>query len=131
MLFAIKNLYNFSTYSPTSLGAAFRRCKVVGILDYDTALKYSNVDMLQRQVYPDLPTGTPDKLTRYTYILFAKEDGTKFVLAYPWIIENSIVEVHAVNLSVTIYNTDDSDVAKIRDSLNIMGYNFEIAMLDV
>lgn len=128
--FALKGLYNFNTYAPISLGAVFRRCRVVGLLDYEAAVKYANVDLIQRQVFSDLPPGTPDRPTKYTYVLFAKEDNTKFVLAYPWIIENSIVEVTMTNLQVTVYGVDDSDIGRIRDSLNVMGYRFLLNTVD-
>lgn len=127
-MFELKKLYNFTTYAPAILGGDFTQARVVALLDYDSALKYANVDLLQRQVYSKLPVGTVDEVSSYTFVLVERSDGTRVVLAYPWIIPESVVEVKTVSLSVTIYNADDTDMARIRDVLNTMGYQFNIVM---
>lgn len=100
-MFELKKLYNFTTYAPAILGGDFTQARVVALLDYDSALKYANVDLLQRQVYSKLPVGTVDEVSSYTFVLVERSDGTRVVLAYPWIIPESVVEVKTVSLSVT------------------------------
>jgi hypothetical protein len=127
-VFELKKLYNFTTYAPAILGGDFKQARVVALLDYDSALKYANVDLLQRQVFSKLPVGTVDAVSSYTFVLIERSDGVRVVLAYPWIIPESVVEVKTVSITATIYNADDTDMARIRDVLNTMGYQFNLVM---
>jgi hypothetical protein len=130
MLFNLNRLYNFTTYAPALFSDAFKQMRVIGIVGYNTAKQHSNVDVLQRQIFPLLPAGTPDRTADYTYLLFESSAGIKSVLAYPWIIENSIVEVESINLSVSVFDIDDTDMNKIRDVLNSMGYKFTMQQMN-
>lgn len=129
MLFKVNHRYNFTTYAPSVFGDSFKLSKVIGIVSYETARQHSNIDVLQRQVYPLLPVGTPDRVKEYNYVMFESSAGIEYVLAYPWIIEGSIEEVSAVDLAVDVYDVDSSAMGKIRDVLNSMGYNFTIKTL--
>lgn len=131
MIFKLKAKYNFTVYAPALFSDTFRQSKVVGIIDYETAKKYTNIDLMQRQIYPLLPANTPDKVADYTYILLELSSGIQTVLAYPWIIENSIQEVSTMNLVATVYDVDDSDVNVIRDFMNSMGYRFKLDQIDI
>lgn len=131
MLFELLNRYNFTTYAPAVFGGSFKRAKVIGIVDYETAKKYANVDLVQRQVFALLPPGTPDRISKYMFVLIELPGGIKNVLAYPWIIATTIIKVEATNLVISVTDVDDTDMAKIRDVLNTMGYTFNIQTIDV
>jgi len=130
MQFEIHGLYNLTTYAPALFGLNFKRVKVVGIVDYETAKKYANVDLIQRQIFSLLPAGTPDKLSRYSYVLLETTSNTKTVLAYPWIVEDSITAITVSHLNISVVNVDDTDVNKVRDVLNSMGYTFTMEVVD-
>lgn len=130
MNFRLYRKYNYITHAPSLFIDNGRQNKVIGILDYETAKQYSNVDVIQRQIYPHLPPGTPDKTADYTYVLFQAPSGIKYVLAYPWIVENSIQEVAGVDLNVMVYDVDDTAVGKITDVMNSLGYKFQVKVLN-
>ena len=131
MIFQPNRTYNFSTYAPTILGASFRRMKVTGIINYRMASKITQVDLIQRQVFPLLPPKTPDAVTDYTYISFQDENGSESVFAYPWIIDTSINQITTMQLLATIYSADETTIAKVRDVLNTMGLTFDLKTTDV
>lgn len=131
MIFKLKAKYNFTVYAPALFSDTFRQVKVIGIIDYETAKTYQNIDLMQRQIYPLLPQNTPDRVEDYTYILLETSSGIKSVIAYPWIIENSIQEITSMNLVATIYDSDDSDMGILRDFMNSMGYRFKIEQIDI
>lgn len=131
MLLELGKSYNFTTYAPPLFQEIFRKAKVIGLIDYEIAKQHANVDLLQRQIYPLLPPGTPDRISKYSFVLFESASGKKFVMAYYWIVEDSIVEVVATNILVTVYNTTNADVGRIRDALNTMGYLFKVEEVDI
>ncbi len=55
---SINKHYNFSVYANSILGTSYTNTKLVSILDYHTALKFANVELLHRQVFPYLPPNT-------------------------------------------------------------------------
>lgn len=120
--FQIGVSYNFATRAPSVLGAYVKNHMVKGIIDYDTACKYINVDSMQRVVYPLLPPGTPNIPKAYSYILLRSKDNATTVLAYPWIDENTIEAVTSTIITVTVPSTNTDDVNRIRGALNLMGY---------
>lgn len=127
MNLSIGNVYSFATYAPAMFSESFNRCRILAIMDYNTAKKYANIDLLQRSIYPELPDGTPDRTASYSYVLFKNLDsGIQSVMAYPWIIESSITEILTSNLNITVYNASDLEATRIRDVLNSMGYQFLI-----
>lgn len=124
----INRHYSFNTYAPSILGASYRNAKLIGILDYTSAIKIKNIEQLHRQVYPYLIPGTPNDLTSYTYYHFVVGQ-TEVVLSSYWIVESSIEEVTSVNINIRVFNTQPSDVQIIRDQLSLLGYTFDIGMV--
>ena len=120
--FQIGNTYNFNTRAPAVLGSLFKNATILGIVDYNTASTYINIDVMQRTIYPLLPQGTPDNPKKYTYLLIQAESGQKTVLAYQWIDENTIAEVSSATIIVTLPNVNATDAERIRDSLALLGF---------
>lgn len=128
MSLEINKSYNFSLYAPSVLGAQKMNAKLIGILDYSSAIKLKNIEQLHRMVYPSLPSGTPSDLTKYLYYNFLVNNES-IVLASHWIIPSSIVEVTSINLIVDIYNVQTSDIEIIRKQLSLLGMNFTIKIV--
>ncbi|NTW90604.1 MAG: hypothetical protein HGA35_01505 [Erysipelotrichaceae bacterium] len=62
--------FNFSLYPNSVIGTVYQNAKLVSILDYNTALKFSNIELLQKQIYPYLPPGSNPNHTDYIYYFF-------------------------------------------------------------
>lgn len=121
----INKHYSFSVYGNSYLGQDYKNYKLLSILDYHTALKFSNVVLLNRQIFPYLPQGTPSDPTKYTYYLFKHKDQD-IVIADVWIIPSSITEATGVNYTLTLNNITATQMAVIRDQLRLLGISFDI-----
>ena len=121
----VNNYYSFSLYTNSSLGVNYRNARLTSILDYQTALKFSNIVQLHRQIYPQLPAGTPEDYTRYTYYLF-NVDGNSVVIASVWIVMSSIEQTAGSNYNLRLLGVTTSQLVLIRDQLRVLGINFTI-----
>lgn len=117
--------YNFSLYANRSIGTGYTSAKLVSILDYANALKFSNIELIHKQVFPYLPTGTSSDHTLYTYYLF-KVNNKDVIIADPWIIPASVVETLGVNYTLTLENISQPQLVTIRDQLRLLGIAFQI-----
>lgn len=121
----INNYYDISTFASPVLGSTHKNVRLLGILNYDNALKLDNIEAKQKQVYPYLPDGTPRDHRRYTYYHFQK-GGKDIILADYWIVPNSIKEVDGETYVITLRNVNSTEVAAIRDQLRLLNIQFEI-----
>lgn len=119
----INNHYDFSVYANSILGASYSNARLVSILDYHTAMKFENVILLHRQVFPYLPEGTSEDQTRYTYYLF-KINGRDVVLADVWIVTGSIVSSSGSTYNLKLLNITSGQLSIVRDQLRLMGISF-------
>lgn len=122
---SINKHYNFSVYANSVLGTDYKNVKLVSILDYSTALKFENIVLMHRQVYPYLPPGTHNDETKYTYYLF-KYNDKHLVLADVWIIPTSIEETQGLNYTLKLNNITSTQMSIIRDQLRLLGISFDI-----
>lgn len=124
-MLSINKYYNFSVYANSVLGSSYKNAKLVSILDYHTALKFANIELLQRQIYPYLPPGTLADHTKYSYYLF-KYNDKDVVLADVWIEQASIEETAGLNYTLKLNNITSPTLATIRDQLRLLGVSFDI-----
>lgn len=124
-MLSLNKYYNFSVYANSVLGSSYKNAKLVSILDYNTALKFANIELLHRQVYPYLPPGTIADLTKYSYYLF-KYNDKDVVLADVWIEQASIEETQGLNYTLRLNNITSPQLATIRDQLRLLGVSFDI-----
>lgn len=121
----INKYYDFSLYPNSVLGTNYTNAKLISILDYNTALKFSNIELLQKQIYPYLPPGTIADHTNYTYYLF-KYNNKNLVIADVWIIESSITVTTGLTYTLKLNNITSNQLAIIRDQLRLLGISFDI-----
>lgn len=121
----INNNYNLSLYANSVLGSTYKGLRLKSILDYSVAVKFGNIDLLQRQVFPYLPPGTPTDHTKYTYCLFQNGDK-QLVVAQEWIIPGSVEQTDGKDYTIVLKNTTSERVAIIRDQLRLLGVAFDI-----
>lgn len=117
--------YGFSLYPNSVLGTVYRNAKLVSILDYNVALKFSNIELLHKQIFPYLPPGTNPNQTEYTYYLF-KHNDKNIVIADVWIINTSIEESTGLNYTIRLNNISNSQFTAVRDQLRLLGISFDI-----
>lgn len=117
--------YNFSLYQNSILGTIYEGAKLVSILDYQTALKFANIELLHRQIFSYLPPGTNSDKTQYTYYLF-KVNGKDVIVADVWIIATSIIETLGVNYTIRLNNITSTKFTVVRDQLRLLGISFDI-----
>lgn len=122
---SINNYYNFAVYANAVIGTSFNSAKLISIMDYYTAIKFSNIELTQKQVSPYLsPTILTDN-KKYTYYLFALNDKT-VVVADAWIVPNSIVQAQSNTYNLTLNNVSSTQLNIIKDQLRLLGITFQI-----
>lgn len=121
----INKYYNFSLYHNSVLGVSYTNAKLISILDYNTALKFSNVELLHKQIYPYLPPNTLRDHTKYTYYLF-NYNNKNIVIADVWIVASSIEETTGLSYTIRLNNITSSQLSIVRDQLRLLGISFEI-----
>lgn len=122
---SINNHYDFSVYANSILGAGFESARLVSILDYQTALRFENIVLMHRQVYPYLPSGTDEDLTHYTFYLF-RINGKDRVLADVWLVPESITQSSGTSYTLKLLNISSGRLAVVRDQLKLLGISFTI-----
>lgn len=128
----IGKVVSFDVRASGVLGTGtYRRVKVLGILDHESAMAYRNVASVHANVYPSLPTGTPDDHTSYLYVKVQFENGEKTVVGMPWI-ETGTLTIHdSQTLTVEIQQSGASDIPKLRRALVANGFDvFDIQVKD-
>ena len=121
----IGRYYNFSLYTNSVLGSTFHSLKLIGILDYNNALKFGNVVLLHKEISPYLPIFSNLDYTKYTYYLFEGKDK-KYIIADAWIIPDSVEEVDVVTYTLKLSNVNNTQLEVIKNQLRILGITFEI-----
>lgn len=121
--FQIRKVYTFSVYPSFVFDTDFKYITVLGVVDYETATKYTDVYPLHAKVYPYLPAGTPNDPKAYDYLLIKTTAGNTMVIGIPWIKENTIELIESRTIRVLVGGTSASDINRIRNCLVQNGYN--------
>jgi hypothetical protein len=130
--FVLGSTYTFNTLAPAILGSNFENVILKAIMDYDTAMNFSNVALTNKTIYPLLPTGTPSDPTQYQYYKFLTSIGTSIILASPWIDNTSVTLSSGIIIHVAVNNVGIPDIARIQNALSFMGYtNFQITSTNI
>lgn len=122
----ISSTYNFSVYANSVLGSSYKGAKLVSVLDYSMAVRFGSVDMINKQVRPMLPPGTPTDHRKFKYYIFDYR-GRELLIAEPWIVPGSIELTEGVSYTLTLNSVSDHQVSLIRDQLSLLGISYELA----
>ena len=120
--FELNSVYNFSTYAPSILSNDIKNALVLGIFDYTVASQFVSPSTKHATIFPYLPVGTIDDPTKYTYILFKSEAGTKEIFALEWINQSTITKKSSLTITVTVTGAQNGDEQIIRDSLILLNF---------
>lgn len=122
-MFEIMKTYNFTTLAPGLLGGLHKNQKVVGVMDFQTAMRYRDVHSVHEQISSSLPGGSLPAQSQ-TYVMFSGEGehgAGPLVLALGWI-DGVAVEVTSVDVTVVVHGVTTGDVDTIRNLLLSVGY---------
>lgn len=127
--FVVNGKYNFEVFPAALLGNDFKNVVVLGIVHPAIAQNFLDIEAMHVQVYPYLPTGTPNDARGYDYIMIRTISGTTTVLGMPWINADTITNVEAGTMVVELVNVTSQDIQRVSDALIANGFNqFNIKM---
>lgn len=119
---------SFSLHANTTIGTTFKRVKIKGIVDFDTARTLIDPIALHENIIPNLPEGTLDNPRQYSYLKLLLSNGDTTYVGVPWIVASSVVKVTSGKLTIVL---DDIDVTKVDDVLAALSANnFKVASSD-
>lgn len=122
--FTIGGIYTFDTMAPALLGTTIENAKLLALLDYDVAAQFDNIDVRHASVRPMLPAGSAfDNPKNFSYLYLLTETGSRIVMAYPWIKEETISRKTNQAVVLTINDANANDAVKIRQMLALAGYH--------
>lgn len=121
--FETNQVYTFDIYPRVYFDTNFNNVTVMGTVGHEIAAKYADIYALHAQVYPTLPTGTPNDPRVFDYLMLKTATGSTTVIAKPWIKEDTIELIQAKTLVVTIDDVVASDISRIKNALLQNGYN--------
>lgn len=117
----IGSFYNFTLYSPSIVGDDYKNAKVLGILDYDSAIVIQDIAPVHAAIYNSLPVGTPNNPKSLIYIKLQVSSGEKRVIAMDWI--SGTPELNTTkDITVKIIGKDLSSIPVLRQLLITNGF---------
>lgn len=121
--FAIKKTYSFSLYPAILMGTNYTRAMVLSIMDYEMAKQMSDIVSKHINVFPYLPSGTPNDPSQYDYLAVRMGAGEVQVIGIPWIKLDTVELVESRTCIVTIDDVSGADLERIRAALATNGYD--------
>lgn len=112
--------YNFITIAPTILGASYTNMKAISIMSYKEALKKEDITTIHKQIEKTLPQDL--RVSDLTYILFEDMNGKEKVMAYEYMVKDSVVEVNKITILVEIPDANTEDLNTISLAMTELGY---------
>ncbi len=122
---ALRDVVSFSLYDNTTIGTVFTRVKLLGVVDYATAAQTIDPVALHEDIITNLPEGSVDDPTQYSYLKLELENGAVTYVGMPWVDESTLTKVGESKLQVTLSNMNVDDVPNIIAALNANGFNVE------
>jgi hypothetical protein len=117
---------SFDVYPETILGNTYKRVRVAGILDAETAGITTDIVARHAQVYPSLPEGSaPDDPFGYNYlrIVHSAENGERSeVIGIPWIRPESVTTTESQTLTLFFAEVTAADINRILNAVRANGY---------
>lgn len=92
---------SFDTAAPGIIGSSRQGARLVAMLDYETASRFTDVQAKHHQIKNVVST-LPSQAGAYMYGKFLYPDGTTEILGEPWIVASSIQAVVVRKLTFVI-----------------------------
>lgn len=120
----LNDVISFTLYPYSLIPTQYTQCKIVSVLDIDSAKMYIDPIALHANVYPTLPNGhAPDDPSQYLYLKIKHTNDSYSVIGQPWVIESSIEKHSSLTLTITIEDANTDDVTHINEILSANGYH--------
>ena len=122
MIFNVREVYNFTTLAPETLGANYTDMKVVlsGMLAEQAVALGTDVYGLHNTLKNEIP-GLPDSPDDCTFVMFTSPNGLKIILAYEYIDLHSVNSISKTNIRLDIPNVSADMVSIITSTLKEIG----------
>lgn len=119
---------SFQIYPSAIITDEFTNVRLIGLINYEVATGYIEPASMHANVYPTLPTGTPNDYRLYEYVIIRKADGKMTALGLPWIKEDTIVVAGSTDLQITIRGKSIDDIPRLRQILTTNNFtDFDIS----
>lgn len=124
----VGKVYTFNSVVPAILPITYKRLRLSSKSSYEDAKIMASTDIysMWRQLYPHLPTNTPDTPSMSVWYIFRTEQGEIVALAEQWIDGATVVINEFTNFAVLVTDSNYTMMLKIRDTLNQMGVKFSL-----
>lgn len=116
---------SFQLVANARIGQVFNNVQVVGgPISADIAGGAGNIDplALHTDLFPSLPSGTPNKYDAYPYYVVKLPSGEVTAVGQPWIVENTITVQTTADYDVTVVNVSPERLAKLQEVLASNGF---------
>ena len=118
----LRDVFSFSLFENTTIGTTFTRVRLIGVVDYSTASQKIDPVALHEDIITNLPEGSVDDPTIYSYLKIELENGEQTFVGLPWIDTTTLEKVGSNKLTLTIDNVNVDDVPNILAALTANGY---------
>lgn len=127
----IGDTVSFDVYPASIIGTKFKQCKVLAFLDAESAVNWIDPAAMHINVYPTLPTGTPNRYNAYSYIKVRLANGVTTCVGDPWIKADTVKVVTSNRLQVILEDVNPEDAQKVANILLQNGYaNISVDLIE-
>lgn len=98
----------------------YRNVKLLGIINYDMAMTFDDVEAVHKNIIGSLPVGTPAQARDYNYLMVLMPNGSRRVVGAPWIKE-PITVVSTVVYNVQVRDGGSDGALLIKKALSAYG----------
>lgn len=128
VLFEVGKAYSFSVHPSNIIENVFDQAVCLATYSADIASIFLDLEAIHAQVYPYLPSGTPDSPLEYNYVQFQLPDGSKKILGIPWINIDTITVSDVVMLTIKVRGVTANDINEVRAILQQKYNDIEITV---
>ena len=114
---------SFQVYPSAVIGTVFSYCKLIAVLDYESAKLRRDVDALHENCYPSLPDGVPDNPRQYYYLKVQLASGEEVIIGQPYIEVASLVVHGQQTARFTVEGVNADDLITIQNLMASAGYS--------
>lgn len=120
----IGSVVSFDTYAPAVLGTNYKNCTIMSHLDARDAQALGS-DVLARHtnIYPSLPSGTPNDPYSYFFVKVKLLNGNYDYLGVCWVRKETITSRQVNRGIFTVEDIGADDVQRITDILSAADYS--------
>lgn len=118
----LNDTISFQIYPSAVIGTVFNHCKITGVLDYETAKAFQDIEALHANVYPTLPSSSPNDPRQYSFLKVLLPSGSTSIIGGPWIKTDTIVKHEKSRIRFTVEDVSSDDIKNINLLLNSRGY---------